>query len=191
MFFVFMKDQEIKIRNMGRMDAYFVTVQMGEIQFMLRELGSKYSVSFSVPDDVQRAEVLAVTEKNIITQEFERELSGKFTERIKQLIPKETIIHILFHDFYSLDVPKDHPLFSKHELIEPFVELMFLESETVYQEKGEEMREYENYLYELHGIQLKKLKGMDILLAKCLTAMTYLHLTKEEMAKHFLKILRI
>lgn len=52
MFYVSLKNQQIKVRNIGRMDAHFVTVQCGQIQFMLKELASRYAVHFSVTDNV-------------------------------------------------------------------------------------------------------------------------------------------
>ena len=191
MFYVSLKNQQIKVRNMGRMDAHFVTVQCGQIQFMLKELAARYAVHFSVTDNVQTAEVLAVAGKNIITQEFQRELTGKFTERIKQLIPKETIVQILFEDLYSLDAPQNHRLYKKHDLIAPFIELMFVECDTLYREEGEENEAFGNFLYEQYGIQFEQSDGSEILIAKCLTAMSFLQLSKEEIARHFMKVLRV
>ena len=192
MFYVSLKNQQIKVRNMGRMDAYFVTVQCGQIQFMLKELASRYAVHFSVTDDVHKVEVLAVAGKNVITQEFEREQTGKFTERIKQIIPKETIVQMLFEDLYSLDAPEAHHLYTKHDLMAPFIELMFVECETLYREASEEKEEFTNFLYEQYSIRFEQADGLsEILIAKCLTAMTYLHLSKEEIARHFMKVLRV
>ena len=192
MFYVSLKNQQIKVRNMGRIDAYFVTVQCGQIQFMLKELASRYAVHFSVTDNVHTAEVLAVAGKNIITQEFEREPTGKFTERIKQIIPKETIVQMLFEDLYSLDAPEAHRLYTKHDLMAPFIELMFVECDTFYREASEEKEEFANFLYEQHGIRFEQGDGSsEILIAKCLTAMTYLQLSKEEIARHFMKVLRV
>ena len=177
---------------MGRIDAYFVTVQCGQIQFMLKELASRYAVHFSVTDNVHTAEVLAVAGKNIITQEFEREPTGKFTERIKQIIPKETIVQMLFEDLYSLDAPEAHRLYTKHDLMAPFFELMFVECDTFYREASEEKEEFANFIYEQHGIRFEQGDGSsEILIAKCLTAMTYLQLSKEEIARHFMKVLRV
>ena len=191
MFYVSMKNQQIKVRNMGQMDAHFVTVQCGEIQFMLKELASRYAVHFSVTDNVHTAEVLAVVGKNVITQEFEREPTGKFTERIKQVIPKETIVQILFDDLYSLNAPEAHRLYTKHDLMAPFIELMFVECDTLYRESTEEKVEFANFLYEQYGIKFEESSGSEILMAKCLTAMTYLQLSKEEIARHFMKVLRV
>lgn len=192
MFYVSLKNQQIKVRNMGRMDAYFVTVQCGQIQFMLKELASRYAVHFSVTDNVHTAEVLAVAGKNVITQEFERESTGKFTERIKQIIPKETIVQMLFEDLYSLDAPEAHRLYTKHDLMAPFIELMFVECDTLYREGTEEKEEFANFLYEQYGIRFEQGDGSsEILIAKCLTAMTYLQLSKEEIGRHFMKVLRV
>ena len=176
---------------MGRMDAHFVTVQCGQIQFMIKELASRYAVHFSVNDNVHTAEVLAVAGKNVITQEFEREPTGKFTERIKQIIPKETLVQMLFKDMFSLDAPEAHRLYTKHDLMAPFVELMFVECENLYREGTEEKEEFANFLYEQYAIRLEQSSESEILIAKCLTAMTYLQLSKEEIARHFMKVLRV
>lgn len=191
MFLVSKKDQEIKIRNMGRLDAYYVTVQAGEIQFMLRELGSKYAVHFSVADDVQTAEVLAVAGKSIITQEFEREESGKFVERIKQIIPKETIAQLMLKEFTSLEAPAEHPLYDKHPLIAPFVEMLFVESENEYESIGPEKRDFEYYLGKEYNVELMPSEEMEMILAKAVTAMKFLHLTEKELAKEFFKNVQI
>ena len=190
-FYVSLKSQQIKVRNMGRMDAYFVTVQCGQIQFMLKELASRYAVHFSVTDNVHTAEVLAVAGKNVITQEFEREPTGKFTERIKQVIPKETLVQILFGDLYSLNAPEAHRLYTKHDLMAPFIELMFVECDTLYREATEEKGEFANFLYEQYSIKFEESSESEILMAKCLTAMTYLQLSKEEIGRHFMKVLRV
>ena len=191
MFVVSKKDQEIKIRNMGRLDAYFVTVQAGEIQFMLRELGSKYAVHFSINDNVQTAEVLAVAGKSVVTQEFEREESGKFVERIKQIIPKETIVQLLLKEFTLLEAPASHPLYDKHPLIAPFVEMLFIECENEYQSIGPEKRDFETYLEKEYNVELIPSEEMEIILAKVVTAMKFLHLTEKDVAKEFFKNIQI
>lgn len=191
MFFVSKKDQEIKIRNMGRLDAYFVTVQVGDIQFMLRELGSRYAVHFSVDDNVQTAEVLAVAGKSVITQEFEREESGKFVERIKQIIPKETIVQLMLKEFSSLEAPISHPLYDKHPLIAPFVEMLFVESENEYQSIGPEKQDFEGYLEKEYNVELIPSEEMEMILAKAVTAMKLLHLTEKDLAKEFFKNIQV
>ena len=191
MFYVSLKNQQIKVRNMGRMNAHFVTVQCGQIQFMLKELASRYAVHFFFMYNVHTAEVLIVVGKNVIIQKFNREPTGRFTERIKQIIPKETIVQILFKDLYSLDAPEAHRLYTKHDLMAPFIELMFIECDTLYREGTEEKEEFANFLYEQYGIKFEESSGSEILIAKCLTAMTYLQLSKEEIARHFMKVLRV
>lgn len=191
MFFVSKKDQEIKIRNMGRLDAYFVTVQVGDIQFMLRELGSKYAVHFSVDDNVHTAEVLAIVGKSVITQEFEREESGKFIERIKQIIPKATIVQLMLKELTSLEAPISHPLYDKHPLMAPFVEMLFVESENEYQSIGPEKKDFESYLEKEYNVELVPSEEMEMILAKVVTAMKFLHLTEQELAKEFLKNIQV
>ena len=191
MFFVSKKDQEIKIRNMGRLDAYFVTVQVGDIQFMLRELGSKYAVHFSVDDNVHTAEVLAIAGKSVITQEFEREESGKFIERIKQIIPKATIVQLMLKELTSLEAPISHPLYDKHPLMAPFVEMLFVESENEYQSIGPEKKDFESYLEKEYNVELVPSEEMEMILAKVVTAMKFLHLTEQELAKEFLKNIQV
>ncbi len=191
MFFVSKKDQEIKIRNMGRLDAYFVTVQVGDIQFMLRELGAKYAVHFSVDDNVHTAEVLAIAGKSVITQEFEREESGKFIERIKQIIPKATIVQLMLKELTSLEAPISHPLYDKHPLMAPFVEMLFVESENEYQSIGPEKKDFETYLEKEYNVELVPSEEMEMILAKVVTAMKFLHLTEKELAKEFLKNIQV
>lgn len=191
MFFVSKKDQEIKIRNMGRLDAYFVTVQVGDIQFMLRELGAKYAVHFSVDDNVHTAEVLAIVGKSVITQEFEREESGKFIERIKQIIPKATIVQLMLKELTSLEAPISHPLYDKHPLMAPFVEMLFVESENEYQSIGPEKKDFESYLEKEYNVELVPSEEMEMILAKVVTAMKFLHLTEQELAKEFLKNIQV
>jgi len=68
---------------------------------------------------------------------------------------------------------------------------MFIECDTLYREGTEEKEEFANFLYEQYGIKFEESSESEILIAKCLTAMTYLQLSKEEIARHFMKVLRV
>ena len=143
-------------------------------------------IAKSIPNEESQVDTLAVTSEGILLQYFSNlDTDGKFMKSSNKIVAKRKIVEVVFEDLYSLHSP-ERSLHGGNGILSEFVDIIFAFINKEYRE-NEEKWNYEQYLFEKEGIELKQTEGTKIVLSKCVVLMDFLNVSHEEMAEYFLE----